>query len=98
MKDSITTNPEHKTLPRINWLKLHLFSLYLVSQSGFIYATFKIYALAILYQSAPLAIAQNITLLALCAFFAGFVCLMATREPGKATFATVGAVLTALVV
>lgn len=86
------------TLPRFNWIRLHLFSLYLFSLASVLYAMVKIKALADVYGSPLTAIGQNITLLGFCCFFFLFMSLMATREPNKATFSTVGAILTALVI
>ena len=86
------------TLPRINWTNIHLFSLYLLSLASVLYALVKLKALSDVYGSSLMAIGQNFTLLGLCGFFFLFTSLMATREPNKATFSTVGAILTALVI
>jgi hypothetical protein len=86
------------TLSRINWTAVHRLSLYLISLASWLYALFKVYLLAELYDSGLTAIGQNFTLLGLCAFFFLFTVWMAGRETNKATFAASGAILTSLMV
>lgn len=87
-----------KNFNTLDWHKIHTVTVYLFSIISTGYAITKTIALAKLINSPTLAIGQNITLLLLCMFFTLFACTMVAREPDKATFATVGAILTALVI
>lgn len=79
-------------------INIYRLACYLLSITSLIYAAFKTYALANIYQSPLWAIWHNGPLLALAVFFVLFTVLLARRYSLPATFATGGAVLTAIVI
>lgn len=83
---------------KINFDKAHRTTVKTIAAASLIYALTKAYALSTLLHSIPIAAGMNATLIGLNLFFLLCAWFLVKQQPGMATFAAVGSVLTALMV